>query len=911
MKKTLKITLSAVAVLLAAALVVPLALRGRAGEIVKREANAMLRARLDFSRLDISLLRHFPHASLELRDLTLVGVDRFEGDTIAAAGRISVVVDLMSLFGDEGFEVTKVILSDPAVRARKCADGAVNWDVVKPSEQPAEPSAADEKSGSSAFRLSVRELRIEGASVRYDDDSTHLHFSAAPLSMRLRGDLSAERTDLALRLDAQGMTLRSGGVPLLSGAEAGIKAVVAADLKNRRFTLSENTLRLNAIELSVDGWAELRDEALALDMKASCERVRFKEVLSLIPAFYTREFRNLSASGELDLALWARGELRGSSLPAFELRIGVRDGSFRYSSLPQSVSDIRIAARAANPGGGMDLTEIDLSECSMKMAGNSLSATFHAAQLASDPVFRASVDGHVDLGSIREVYPLEKGVELDGGITADIRVAGRMSDIEAQRYDRIAASGTFVVEGVDLAVAELPEVHVRRLAATITPQSMTLGDFGVTVGRSDLSANGQLTGYLGYLLRGERLSGRLYVKSQLLDLNELLGAVPASEDAEQDNSSDEAQPLRTPVVPDNLDLSLHTELRKVLFREMTLGDLTGEMRASGGTLSLDRLAMELFGGRATASGRYSAGGEPLRGVVRIKTALSGASFARTFEESGTVRRLVPLFAKTGGDYSLSLDLKTALDGNLSPDLQSVDASGELRSANIRLQNIEAFDALARVLGNDAFRRIEARDVAIRFAIRNGRVATQPFDLKLGAATLNLSGSTGLDSTIDYTARVSLPGGGSAMPETLDLKIGGTFSDPEVRLDVKSAVEETVRKVVDEQVQRLTGSESLADELEKQAANLRSEAQRAGERLVSEAQRAGEKLVGEAQRQRDRLVSEAARKGALAKLAAEKAGDKLVDEAGKQAAKLTDEAERQAAKLLEEAERQIERLSAND
>lgn len=216
-----------------------------------------------------------------------------------------------------------------------------------------------------------------------------------------------------------------------------------------------------------------------------------------------------------------------------------------------------------------------------------------------------------------------------------------------------------------------------------------------------------------------------------------------------------------------------------------------------------------------------------------------------------------------------------------------------------------------MLGNDAFRRIEARDVAIRFAIRNGRVATQPFDLKLGAATLNLSGSTGLDSTIDYTARVSLPGGGSAMPETLDLKIGGTFSDPEVRLDVKSAVEETVRKVVDEQVQRLTGSESLADELEKQAANLRSEAQRAGERLVSEAQRAGEKLVGEAQRQRDRLVSEAARKGALAKLAAEKAGDKLVDEAGKQADKLTDEAERQAAKLLEEAERQIERLSAND
>ena len=39
---------------------------------------------------------------------------------------------------------------------------------------------------------------------------------------------------------------------------------------------------------------------------------------------------------------------------------------------------------------------------------------------------------------------------------------------------------------------------------------MTLGEFRVTVGRSDLSANGQLTNYIGYLLRGDMLSGRLY-----------------------------------------------------------------------------------------------------------------------------------------------------------------------------------------------------------------------------------------------------------------------------------------------------------------------------------------------------------------------------------------------------------------
>jgi len=130
MKKSFRIAAIVAAVLLAVIIVAPMALRGKVAEIVKREANAMLTAKLDFEKLNISLLRHFPHASVELKGLTLVGTERFEGDTIVAARRISVVVDLLSFFGDEGFEVSKVILAAPALHAHKLADGAVNWDDV-------------------------------------------------------------------------------------------------------------------------------------------------------------------------------------------------------------------------------------------------------------------------------------------------------------------------------------------------------------------------------------------------------------------------------------------------------------------------------------------------------------------------------------------------------------------------------------------------------------------------------------------------------------------------------------------------------------------------------------------------------------------------------------------------------------
>ena len=449
----------------------------------------------------------------------------------------------------------------------------------------------------------------------------------------------------------------------------------------------------------------------------------------------------------------------------------------------------------------------------------------------------------------------------------------------------MGAQGTFVVEGVGLTLPNLPAVRIRRAAATVTPAAMTLGEFGLTVGRSDLSANGQLTGYIGYLLRDDVLSGRLYVKSELLDLNEIMDAMPSAEGGAADEEAP-AEPVRAIEVPRNLNLSLNTDLRKVLFGKMTVS-------VAGGVLSLERLAMGVFGGRATASGSYSTAADPARPVLKLDAAVSGASFRKTFEELEMVQQLVPIFAKTGGDYSLSLDLGTSLDAAMSPDLRSLNAAGEIKSANIRIQNIEAFDALAKALNNDNLRKIEAKDVAIRFAIRDGRIATEPFDLKMGDIRINMSGSTGLDQTIDYTARVALPAGSTGgILQSVNVGIGGTFTSPKITLGVKEAAEQAVKNVVDQQIQKLTGSESLGEEIRKQANNLRAEAAKAGE-----------KLVEAAQAQRMKLIDGAKEKGALAKLAAEKAGDKLVEEARKQADKLA------AANLEAEAERQIEKLTA--
>lgn len=882
MKKLLKIVAAVVGVLLVLLIVTPLLLKNKIGDIVKREANAMLTAQVDFDRLGISLIRHFPHASVELKGLTVVGVEEFAGDTLLAADRISVVVKLTSLFGDSGLEVTRVLVDRPLLAAWKRADGATNWDIVRSSGEE-EPETADTTASSSSFRVQLKDLRIEEARLSYADDSAKTYCTVNDLSLKLKGDFSADVSDLDLDLGIGNLRLASGGVTFVRQAEVAVKAVVEADFSTQKFVFRDNVFRLNAIQMGLDGWVQLLDDAVDMDLRVNSSKVEFRDLLSLIPAFYMKDFQDLTASGELTLEAWAKGRMEGSSLPAFGVQADVKNGSFKYAALPKSVDAIRIAAAVNSPGGVADRMVIDLNELSFALVGNPFRVSFHATHPMSDMNFRAEAEGKLDLGAVKEVYPLGDSVALEGVVTADLRAAGRLSDIEKERYEQIDAEGKLTVEQVTFLTPGLPKVQLAKASATITPSALELSELNAAVGRSDLAASGCLTGYLSWFLKGDPLAGSLSVRSGLIDLNEWMSDAPTEEEVEGLPADTASGPF---IVPKNLDLALTVDLKKVLFQEMVLSDIAGRMSVSGGALRLNGLSMGALGGKLNASGSYSTAVDPSRPKVDFALRFTDASFAQTFKELDVVRKMVPIFEKTGGNYSMQLDLQTDLDANMSPDLMSLTAQGEISSSNIRIQNIKAFEALATALNDDRLRNIEAKDVRIPFSITQGRITTQPFTLSVAGTKIDLSGTTGLDQSIDYTACVTLPAGtaGGYLQE-VDVKITGSFSSPKISLDAKKAATQAVQKVVDDAVGKLTGGKTLDEELDSQIEKLRAEAKAAGDKLVEAARTEADKLVEKAG-------------NPLAKIAARKSADLLVEKA-----------EEQAAKLVAEAEKKIEALRA--
>ena len=817
MKKVVKIAAIVVAVIIVLLIALPFMFRGKIAELVKTEGNKMLNAEFDFASLDISLIRHFPQASLSLEDFWLKGKGDFANDTLVQAGEVTATVNLLSLFGNSGYDISRIYIDDICLHAIVLEDGRANWDIMKADSTTTDTAATEEGSGN--FRIKLQRVELDGVDLIYDDHQGNMFTEVDGLALTCRGDLSGERSTLQLKAETDGVTYRTGGVPFLNKARITARLDVDADFANGRYELKDNALTLNAIEANLDGWVQLGEAKTDMDIKLHTNDIGFKEVLSLVPAIYAKDFDQLKTDGTATLSAYAKGSLQGDNVPAFKADLTVKDGMFQYPSLPAGVDQINIQACVENPGGPIDGTTVTIQPFSFRLANNPFSLTATVKTPISDPDFTLTAQGTLDLSKVKDVYPLED-MELNGVVKADMNVAGRLSYIEKGEYDNVKAGGTIALSNMKLKMTDLPDINIQKSLFTFTPQYLQLSETTVHIGQNDITADSRFENYMGYALKGSTLHGTLNIKSNHMNVNDFMSA-DTTATAVADTTGT-AQPTETGfllIIPKNIDFTMQANLKEVLFDSMTFKDVNGKLTVRGGKVDMQNLSLGAMGGNVVLNGSYSTA-DPKTPTFDAGLKLTGLSFTETYKQLDMVQQLAPIFANLKGTYSGHINLDTQLDQTMSPVLSTMEGDGSLSTRDLSLSGVAAIDKIADAINKPDLKNLSAKDMNLDFTIKDGRIETQPFDLKLGDYTLNLSGTTGLDQTIDYSGKLQLPESAGKLAEytTFDLKIGGTFTSPSVKVDAKSMANQALKsageKALDKLTEKLGGKDSSNAEGEK-------------------------------------------------------------------------------------------------
>lgn len=810
-KKTLKIAGITLGVILLLLLILPFAFQGKLAKLVKEEGNKMLNAQFDFRTLNISLLRNFPSASVSLEDFWLKGTGPFENDTLILAGELTAAVNLFSFFGDGGYDISRIIVKDTRVHAIVLEDGRPNWDVMKPSPDAETP---EDETAQETFRIKLQKLSVDNLSVVYDDRQGGVFADLSRLEADCSGDFGSDRTVVDLKMETPSLTCRTGGIPLLNKVSLEADMDVDADLAGGKFTLRENMLRLNAIQLNLDGWLAQTKQGMDMDLRLNTNEVGFKELLSLIPAIYAKDFQDLKTDGKVTLNAFARGSMEGNTkVPQFEVNLDVKDAMFRYPSLPAGVEKINISALVRNAGGPLDATEISVAPFDFVLAGNPFSLNATVKTPVSDPDFHLTARGKLDLGKVKEVYPLDD-MQLNGLVQADLELGGRLSMVEKEQFEQMQAKGSLRLNQMKLVLKDMPPVDIQQSVFTFSPRYLQLSETTVNIGKNDLTLDSRFENYLGYALKGSTLKGTLNVSSNHLNLNDFMSADTTAAVAEVPADTAAMGVIR---VPENIDFQMQAAFRELLFDKMTLTDGKGTLLVRNGTVDMRNLSFNTMGGSVTMNGAYAA---PQNKQPELNAAFNmrNISFAQAYQDLGLVQQLAPIFAGLKGNFSGNLQIDTPLDATMSPVMSAVQGKGALSTKDLSLSGVKFIDQVADIVKKPSLKEIKVKDLNIDFEIKDGRVTTKPFDLKLGDYNMNLSGSTGLDQTIDYTGKITMPADGIASKlGTVDMTIGGTFTSPKVGIDMASLARNAAEQALKGLGEKL-GNDSKGSEKKKSVIN---------------------------------------------------------------------------------------------
>ena len=923
MKKILKITGITLLLLIVALIALPFLFKDKLVKLAKDEANKNLNAKVDFGNFDLSIISSFPDFRFSIDNVSIVGVGEFDKDTLAYIKNLRIDVNIMSVIKGDMIKIKEILIDEPHINALVMHDGKTNWDITKPSTDTTKKAPVD--TAKTKFKLSLKSFEIKKAQITYNDMKGNMSAAIHDFDFKLAGDFTQDNFVMNILSEIQKMDVTMGGIAYAKNMHIKLKTDLDADMPNMKFTFKENEININELGLGIDGFVAMPDTNINMDLKFLAKQTEFKNILSLIPAVYSKDFATVQTAGKLALNGFAKGTYNASTLPAFGLHLEIADAMFKYPSLPKSVNNINVITDIQNPNGKPDATVIDVNKFHIEMAGNPVDMVMHVKTPVSDPNLHGEIKGTIDLTSIKDVVPLEKGDDMSGVIKADVKMQGKMSSITKKKYEDFKAEGTFEVEKMNYKTATLPySVMINKMKLNFTPQVVELTTFDSKLGNSDINMQGKIENFMQYIFQDSLIKGNFTLNSNLMDLDQLMSSSTTTTTATTSTATPAASTVTA--VPANIDFVLNTDIKKMLYNKMEITNVAGHVVVRNARASMENVKMNLLDGTMLMSGYYDTK-NMRKPAINFNLNANDFDIQKTVTTFNTVKTVAPIANAAHGKFTATLNNFTGiLLPDMSPDLTTLTGNGVFQTKSVAIQDYPAFVKLDDALHLNKLKNLTVNDVNLSYEFKDGRVAVKPFKINIAGIPAEISGSTGFDQTLDYKWVMEVPtklmgaqgqqmaqgllnkagsalGTNITLPEKVNITafIGGTVTKPTIKTGLKgdknggglvdqakAAIVTEVKQTASQQAEKLLAdAQQQADALKADAAKLSQQARDAGYKAA------------------DSLVSSIS--NPLAKIAAKKAAEKMKQEADKKAQKLNDEAAAKADKIMADAHTQADKL----
>ncbi len=486
---------------------------------------------------------------------------------------------------------------------------------------------------------------------------------------------------------------------------------------------------------------------------------------------------------------------------------------------------------------------------------------------------------------------------------------------EAELFDRYDFDFDASMRKIKYDVYDLKDLRAK---GNFTPNELKIKDFYTKIGDSDIAATGNITNVMDYLYENETLGGTVNMNSNYFNLNPFMEEDPAAAAAVESKGTNVSQEDLEPfLVPENIDMVVNTNMKKVIYTDMEITNITGGLAIKDKAVNLQNVKGQTLGGGIAMSGGYGTQ-DPEKPTFDLQYDLQNMDFQRAFNTFNTFEKIAPIGKYIKGNFNTSLAMTGVLGKDMYPDMNTLNIDGFLQTLNAVVAGFEPLNKVGEKLNIDALKTVKIKNSKNWLEVKDGRFEVKEFDhvfediaMKIGGShaitnedmkynifakiprgklgKLNDVAGVGLDWLSGQASKlginvdagefvnVALTITGTMLKPNIDVKLLGTDGEGQ---SVQDAAKDRLKEEAEKQKKIL--EDKAKEEVDKAKDKAQEELDKKKKELEDKAKEEAEKLKKKAEEEaKKRLEEEAAKKAAeAAKKAEEALGDKAKEELDK-------------------------------
>ncbi len=723
-----------------------LIMQNKVAGILLKTLNNNFSTKIETGSYRLSLIKKFPKASVELRNVLVHSspdFDRaaFKGintDTLLTAKSASIDFRTIDMLRG-AYTFTKISVRSGNLNLFTDTSGHYNYDISKNEDKTA---------GTDNVKLNFNRINLSDVGFVYNDLRVDLIIKGIFKDGRLRSKIRGNNIDFDGNSKVIFNLFQLGSTSIRQSIPADLEVGLNQNEKGTFFRKS--TMRIENWDFVLTGYVASDNY---LDLNVTADNIDISKITRFFPEKYSKAASAYHPSGNLKFNWITKGKPTRTEDPHYDITFSLKNAHVDYTRSDLKIDRFSIDGAYTNGAKNKPQTSsFSVTNFTTRLGSSDYKGSFSVSDF-TNPKTELIFKGKLLPAELREFLNLKNVSSAGGSIDLDLKFSGRPGKKDSYKFADVFdldSQSEVVFNSVGISL-ENKHLDIRDATGRFRiNESTTTDNFRLTLNKQKIVFSGKFMNFPGWLTGNPvNLLGSATISASSFRPELFMNASPEEEKKGKDIA--ERAPL---TLTDDVNLDVDFRIDTLVYKTFDARNITGTLSIKPKMLNFRTFNMNSQKGRVSGNG--------LVVQNRDKSFIGRGSFAVAGVD---VNESFVTFHNFGQDFLRAENIAGTLSGNITlilpvdslmnPDIRSIIAEGKYILTDGALIDFDPVKALSSFIELSELENIKFDKLENEFFIRNNIFYMPQMDIKSSAVDLSVNGEHSFDNDYQYHVKMLL------------------------------------------------------------------------------------------------------------------------------------------------------------